>query len=155
MLTPYHRQGIPLAMQYFFAHISEYHRDWKSLSSEDVSPLISKMLIDTQTDRKAMAVLLPESIAESGSDLDGACRQEVDVRLPQGNPSTALLDSVEQRKLLAQARMMQLMEGRTRDCAFELYALDEKRIEEVLREDQVDPDDLGSVFREAFGRPSM
>lgn len=143
--------GIPLAMQYFFAHIREYHRDWKPLPSEDIDPLIAKMLTDTQADRKAMAVLLPESIEESGPDLDSACRLEVDVRMPEGNASTALLDSVEQRKLLAQARMMQRMEGRTREYAFELYALDEKRIEKVLRENLADSDSLSSVFREAFG----
>ena len=90
--------GVPLAMQYFFAHIREYHRDWKSLPAAEVAPLIAKMLRDTQEDRKAMAVLLPESIAELGVDLDRSCILEVDTRFPAGHPSSAFLDSVEQRK---------------------------------------------------------
>ena len=145
--------SIPLAMQYFFAHIREYHRDWNPIPSEEVDPLIATMLMDTQNDRKSMAVLLPESIDESGVDLDRACALEVDVRLPEGHSSSSLLDSVEQRKLLAQARMMALMEGKTRECAFHLYTLDEKRIEEVLREDQIEAEDISGVFKEAFGKP--
>ena len=46
--------------------------------------------------------------------------------------------------------MLQLMEGKTRDCAFELYTIDEKRIEAVLQAGSVDPDDVGNIFREAF-----
>lgn len=144
--------GIPLAMQYFFAHIREYHRNWKALGNDEIDPLIARMMLETQDDRKAMSVLLPESIRETGDDLDQACVLEVDVRFPEGNSSSRFLDSIEQRKLLSQARMMQLMEGRTRECAFELYTIDEKRIEAVLQSGRVEPDDVASVFREAFGK---
>ena len=143
--------GVPLAMQYFFAHIREYHRDWKVLDNDEIDPLIATMMAETQDDRKAMSVLLPESISERGDDLDQACVLEVDTRFPEGNSSSRFLDSTEQRKLLSQARMMQLMEGRTRDFAFELYTIDEKRIEAVLQSG-VEPDDMVSIFREAFGQ---
>jgi hypothetical protein len=144
---------IPLAMQYFFAHIREYHRDWKPLNIGEVDPLIAEMLTETQADRIAMSVLLPDVITESGESLDQACVCEVDIRLSENHTSTAFLDAVEQRKLLAQARMMELMEGRTREHAFELYTLDEKRIEKALNEGDICPDDVGGIFKKAFGRP--
>lgn len=150
---PLAQAPIPLAMQYFFAHIRQYHRDWKPLNKGEVAPVINEMLLKTLSERKAMAELLPETILEMGADLDRCCIEEVDVRLSDGATSTSFLDETEQRKLLAQARMMQLMEGKTRDHAFQLYEMDERRIQQVLSEGQIDPDDLPNLFREAFGKP--
>ena len=151
---PLSQAPIPLAMQYFFAHIREYHRDWKPLQIGEVDPVIAEMLVETQQERKAMAELLPDTIPETGTDLDQCCIEEVDVRLPEGSTSTSFMEETEQKKLLAQARMMQLMEGRTRGYAFQLYEMDERRIQQVLSEGRIDPDDVSTVFREAFGKPT-
>lgn len=143
---------IPLAMQFFFAHIREFHRDWKPLESGDVDPYLMDLLNKTRSDRIAMANMLPNTITERGAELDVACIAEVDIRLnrEKGNWLTV----IEQKKFLAQARMMQIMEGLTRDCAFHLYELDAQRIEQFLRNtDGVVRLDLQEIIQQTFENP--
>lgn len=142
---------IPAAMQFFFAHIREFHRDWKPLDASDIDEVLVDMLLETRADRIAMSNLLPNTIAESGMELDQACANEVDVRYPVGSGSSVLLDAVEQRKCLAQARMMQIMEGKTREYALKLYALDVKRLEQVLQgTPHKDSHSIREIFQKAF-----
>ena len=71
-----------------FLRTLEYHRDWKVLGTDEIDPLIAQMMFETKDDRKAMSILLPESIRETGDDLDQACIMEVDVRFPEGSSSS-------------------------------------------------------------------
>ena len=145
---------IPAAMQFFFAHIREYHRDWKPLSDTEIDPVLIPMLEETRADRIAMSEMLPECIREEGEDLDAACISEVDIRYREATSNSALLGSVEQKKKLSQARMMSLMEGKTREYAFALYELDALRIEMAMQDmDSADRLDPYKVFQKAFGSP--
>lgn len=145
---------IPMAMQFFFAHIREFHRDWMPLDSGDVDPCLIDVLNETRADRIRMSEILPNTIVEKGVELDTACTAEVDIRLKIGSNSGALLSVIEQKKCLAQARMMQVMEGLTRGCAFRLYELDAQRIEQVLhKQEDVQALNLQEVFQQAFGDP--
>ncbi len=145
---------IPAAMQFFFAHIREFHRNWDPLDDTDVDGVLVEMLAQTRVDRISMSKLLPNTISERGMELDQACANEVDVRYPIGSGSSVLLDAVEQRKCLAQARMMQIMEGRTRDCALKLYDLDLKRIEQVLQgTPHEEAYSIREIFQKAFASP--
>ena len=56
----------------------------KFLANDEIDPFIAQMMLDTQDDRKGMSTLLPESIRETGDELDKACVTEVDVRFPEG-----------------------------------------------------------------------
>lgn len=140
-------QGLPKAMEFFYAHLREYHRGWQSITAE-TSESIATILDQTREDRVNLSTILPNGIEEDGVELDSAFEQEV---LPRLDVESILMSSEEQRRYLAQARMMFIMEGSIRKQAFLLYHEDEKRIQHMLNQqkDQVDVD-LQSLFKGAF-----
>lgn len=143
-------QGLPKAMEFFYAHLREYHRDWQSITHE-TSERIGSILDQTRSDRELLSTILPNTIAESGDELDLAFNQEV---LPRLDVDSVMMSSLEQCRYLAQARMMQVMEGSIRKQAFLLYQQDEQRIQQMLN--QMKPqsdDDLQELFKEAFKLP--
>ena len=114
-------QGLPKAMEFFYAHLREYHRGWTSIGTE-VSESIGQILDHTRSDRQYLSTILPNTIEEEGIDLDVAFNREV---LPRLDVDTVMISSIEQRRYVAQARMMRVMEGSIRKQAFLLYHQDE------------------------------
>lgn len=143
-------QGLPKAMEFFYAHLREYHRGWTSIES-DVTENIAQILDHTRADRQFLSTILPNTVEEEGLDLDLVFNLEV---LPRLDVDTVMISTIEQQRYVAQARMMNVMEGSIRKQAFMLYQQDERRIQQVLNQSKPDVEqDLNQIFKSAFALP--
>lgn len=123
---------LPLALQFFQAHLREYHNNWQRLDDirETMPAIIWDILEKTREQRIAISTILPNTMPTDILELEQAFQEEVLPRLPE-------MDSMhiqDQHVYLAMARMLSKLEKEIRGYCLELYRMDEENIEEALQE---------------------
>ena len=123
---------LPLALQFFQAHLREYHSNWQPLDDiRDTMPsIIWDSLEKTREQRIAISTILPNTMPTDILELEQAFQDEVLPRLPE----LASMHIQDQHVYLAMARMLSKLEKEIRGYCLELYRMDQENIEEALQE---------------------